>query len=60
MIGKIYEVEVNVPSSYLNSKENDLYISEDNYFEKLINHEINIETIKTIIQRTINESVTIN
>lgn len=59
MIGKIYEVEVNVPSSYLNSKENDSYISKDNHFEKLINHEINIKTIKTIIQRTINESVNI-
>jgi nucleoside-diphosphate-sugar epimerase len=60
IIGKIYNVEVNASSSYLNSNENDSYISKDNYFEKLINKEINIETIKRIIQRTINESVKIN
>ncbi len=60
IIGKIYDVKVNVSEDYLNSKEIDSYISEDYYFKELINKNMNSEVIKKIIDRTINESVKIS
>jgi len=60
IIGKIYNVEVNVNEDYLNSKEIDSYISEDYYFKELIDKNMNSEIIEKIIDRTIKESVNIN
>jgi len=60
IIGKIYNVEVNASSEYLNSNEVDSYISNDGSFKELIHQDINFEIIERIIQRTINESVIIN